>query len=166
MAIARAMILKPACLVADEPTSMLDASYSAQIFEILLGVRDKLKTTIIFITHSLAAARYLCDRIAVIYRGNLMELGPAQEVIQNPRHPYTQALLDATPKFGRCQDVPKFGTLLASPRPPARRLRLFPPLPPGSNADLCSEQAPTWRELGAGARGRLPSSGHRRAGSA
>lgn len=117
VAIGRAMILEPSVLVADEPTSMLDASYSAQIFEILLEVRRRYATTVILITHSLAAARYLCDRVAVIFRGNLMEVGPAEEVISNPLHPYTQALLDATPKFGQCQEMPRYGTLLGAERP-------------------------------------------------
>ncbi len=117
VAIARAMILQPRVLVADEPTSMLDASYSAQIFEILLEVRQRLGNTIILITHSLAAARYLCDRVAVIYRGSLMETGLADEVINNPRHPYTQALIDATPKFGDCGDVPRYDTLVSPERP-------------------------------------------------
>ncbi|MBI5524291.1 MAG: ABC transporter ATP-binding protein [Desulfarculus sp.] len=117
VAIARAMILGPKVLVADEPTSMLDASYSAQIFDILLEVRQRLATTIILITHSLAAARYLCDRIAVIYRGNLMETGPADAVISDPRHPYTQALIDATPKFGDCGPIKRYGTLVSPERP-------------------------------------------------
>jgi peptide/nickel transport system ATP-binding protein len=116
-AIARAIITEPACLVADEPTSMLDASYAAQIFEVLLEVREKLGTTIMFITHSLAAARYLCDRIAVIYWGNLMETGRAAQVIENPRHPYTQALMDATPRFGEIGQRRRFNTLLLADRP-------------------------------------------------
>lgn len=112
VAIARAMVLGPEVLVADEPTSMLDASYSAKIFNILLEFRKKLHVTILFITHSLAAARYLCDRIAVMYRGHLVEIGPAGEVIRNPKHPYTQALIDALPKFGQSDDVGPFNTLL------------------------------------------------------
>ncbi|MFC1821729.1 oligopeptide/dipeptide ABC transporter ATP-binding protein [Thermodesulfobacteriota bacterium] len=116
VAIARAMVLEPEFLVADEPTSMLDASYSAQIFNILLEVRKQFNVTIFFITHSLAAARYLCDRIAVIYRGNLMEIGPAEEVIQEPKHPYSQALLDALPKFGNFGDVKKYNTFLVNER--------------------------------------------------
>ncbi len=112
VAIARAMVLSPRFVVADEPTSMLDASISAQIFNILSDMREKLDLTILFITHSLAAARYLCDRIAVIYRGHLMEMGPAEEVIRNPKHPYTQALIDALPKFGDCGDIKHYGTLL------------------------------------------------------
>jgi peptide/nickel transport system ATP-binding protein len=116
VAIARAMILKPEFVVADEPTSMLDASISAQIFNILLEMREKLHVSFLFITHSLAAARYLCDRIAVIYRGNLVEMGPGDEVIQNPKHPYTQALIDALPKFGYSGEVKRYQTLLREER--------------------------------------------------
>ena len=111
VAIARAMILNPEFVVADEPTSMLDASISAQIFNILLHIREKHNIALLFITHSLAAARYLCDRIAVIYKGNLMELGPAEGVIHSPKHPYTQALLDALPRFGDSFEVKRYGTL-------------------------------------------------------
>ncbi|MCP4668644.1 MAG: ABC transporter ATP-binding protein [Deltaproteobacteria bacterium] len=111
VAIARAMVLNPEFVVADEPTSMLDASISAQIFNILLHMREKHHITLLFITHSLAAARYLCDRIAVIYKGNLMEIGPAERVIHSPKHPYTQALLDALPRFGNPVEATCYGTL-------------------------------------------------------
>ncbi|MEW6669355.1 MAG: oligopeptide/dipeptide ABC transporter ATP-binding protein [Thermodesulfobacteriota bacterium] len=116
VAIARAMVLRPEVVVADEPTSMLDASYSAQIYNILLEMRDKFHVTILFITHNLAAARYLCDRVAVIYKGSIMELDRAEEVIRNPKHPYTQALIDALPKFGQCEEVRRYDTLLGSER--------------------------------------------------
>ena len=116
VAIARAMVLNPDFAVADEPTSMLDASISAQIFNILLEMREKFQVTFLFITHSLSAARYLCDRIAVIYKGNMMEMGTADQVIQNPKHPYTQALIDALPKFGQCGEVKHYGTLLTAER--------------------------------------------------
>ena len=99
IAIARAMILKPEFLVADEPTSMLDASIAIHIFSILSEIQKKLNVTFLFITHSLAAARHLCDRIAVIYKGELVEIGSAEDIIQNPSHPYTRALIDAHPKF-------------------------------------------------------------------
>lgn len=116
VAIARAMILNPEVVIADEPTSMLDASISAQIFNILLNMRNALGVTLLFITHSLAAARYLCNRIGVIYKGHLMELGPAEEIIRNPKHPYTQALIDALPKFGYSSEMARYGTLLPSER--------------------------------------------------
>ena len=99
IAIARAMVLKPEFVVADEPTSMLDASIAIHIFNILSDIQKKLNVTFLFITHSLAAARYLCDRIAVIYKGELVEIGPAEDIIQNPSHPYTRALIDAHPRF-------------------------------------------------------------------
>jgi peptide/nickel transport system ATP-binding protein len=99
VAIARAMILEPVFVVADEPTSMLDAPISIQIFNILSQFSQNLGVTFLFITHSLAAARYLCDRIAVIYKGELVEMGSAENIIQNPKHPYTRALIQAHPKF-------------------------------------------------------------------
>ncbi|BEQ16669.1 oligopeptide/dipeptide ABC transporter ATP-binding protein [Desulfoferula mesophila] len=149
VAIARAIVLEPSLLVADEPTSMLDASYSAQIFEILQGVRDKMGATIMFITHSMASARYLCDRIGVIYRGHMVEQGPAEQVISSPRHPYTKALIDATPKFGRSAQVPTYNTLLAAERPATsqvgcpffRRCALAERL-------LCAGTYPPWRRVG------------------
>lgn len=111
VAIARAMVIRPSFVVADEPTSMLDASISAQIFNILLDMRDKFHVTIFFISHSLAAARYLCDRIAVIYRGNMVELGPGKDLINNPAHPYTKALIDALPSYGNPRGFEPYGTL-------------------------------------------------------
>ena len=119
VAIARVMVLNPDFVVADEPTSMLDASMSAQIFNILLEMRKKLNVTFLFITHSLAAARYLCERIAVMYKGNLMEIGPTKEVLGSPKHPYTQALIDALPQFGRSGDGNRYETLLRSERAPS-----------------------------------------------
>jgi oligopeptide/dipeptide ABC transporter ATP-binding protein len=126
VAIARAMVLKPAFIVADEPTSMLDASISFQIFNILLEVRKKLGVAILFITHSIIAARYLCDRIVVIYRGHLMETGPAERVIDAPLHPYTKALIDAQPGFG-CTTADRYGTLLPEKRetPPGTHCPFF-----------------------------------------
>ncbi|MBT3258498.1 MAG: ABC transporter ATP-binding protein, partial [Deltaproteobacteria bacterium] len=87
---------------------------------ILLKMRNELGVTQLFITHSLAAARYLCDRIAVLYHGRLMELGQADQVIQNPKHPYTKALLDALPKFGHSGDRKRYGTLLTQERKDAQ----------------------------------------------
>ncbi|MBW2708746.1 MAG: ABC transporter ATP-binding protein [Deltaproteobacteria bacterium] len=120
VAIARAMVLNPEFVIADEPTSMLDASISAQIFNILLKMRNELGVTQLFITHSLAAARYLCDRIAVMYHGRLMEVGQADQVIRNPKHPYTKALIDALPKFGHSGDRKRYGTLLTRERTDAQ----------------------------------------------
>ncbi len=148
VAIARAMVLKPSFIVADEPTSMLDASISAQIFNILIEMREKLDATLLFITHSLAAARYLCDRIAVIYKGNLMEIGSADEIIQNPIHPYTRALLDALPRFGDCGEMKYYGTLLGREReyvePSA--CPFFPRCRPADETK-CSRDKPLLKEI-------------------
>jgi peptide/nickel transport system ATP-binding protein len=116
VAIARAMVLEPEVVVADEPTSMLDASIAVQIYKILVDIQQRRRMTLIFITHSLAAAHYMCHRIAVIYRGHIVELGPAKSVIGSPRHPYTRALLDALPKYGRVRTEPRYNTLRHKPR--------------------------------------------------
>ena len=148
VAIARAMVLKPQFIVADEPTSMLDASISAQIFNILLGLRDHLNVTQLFITHSLAAARYLCDRIAVIYRGNLMEIGPSDDIIENPKHPYTQALIDALPKFRHLGDVKHYGTLLTPEREVQENMGCpFYPNCRVSHRTRCSQAVPPLEEI-------------------
>ena len=99
VAIARAMVLKPEFVVADEPTSMLDATIAIQLFRLLLDIRDRFGVTFLFITHNLAAARFLCDRIAVIHRGEIVETGPAEKIIQEPQHGYTRKLIAAQPAF-------------------------------------------------------------------
>jgi peptide/nickel transport system ATP-binding protein len=97
VAIARAMVIHPKCVVADEPTSMLDVSVRAGVMDLLLGLRQELGVSYLYITHDLAVARYMSDRLAVMYLGKIVELGPTEEVIQSPQHPYTQALLAAVP---------------------------------------------------------------------
>jgi ABC-type glutathione transport system ATPase component len=117
VAIARAMVLDPQILVADEPTSMLDAAMSVQIFQLLAQIQRTRAVTLVFITHSLAAAYYLCHKIAVMRRGRVMETGPAATIIKNPRHEYTRALLEALPEYGR----PDWGDRGQAPvlKPPA-----------------------------------------------
>ncbi|MCE4600622.1 MAG: ABC transporter ATP-binding protein [Desulfurococcales archaeon] len=97
VAIARAIISNPRLIVADEPVSMLDVSIRAEILEVLLDLRKTTGVSYIFITHDLAVARYICDRIAVMYLGKIVELGDAREVIADPLHPYTRALIAAIP---------------------------------------------------------------------
>jgi len=99
VAIARAMVLKPEFVVADEPTSMLDATIAIQLFRLLLDIRDRFGVTFLFITHNLAAARFLCDRIAVIHHGEIVETGPAEKIIREPQHDYTRKLIAAQPAF-------------------------------------------------------------------
>jgi len=99
VAIARAVIPDPEFIVADEPTSMLDATIAIQLLQLLLDIRKQYNMTFLFITHNLAAARYLCDRIAVIHEGVIVETGIASDIIRNPQHPYTQKLIQAQPGF-------------------------------------------------------------------
>lgn len=97
VAIARAMVIRPKFVVADEPTSMLDVSIRAGVMELLLRLRQELGVSYLYITHDLAVARYMCDRLAIMYLGKIVEMGPTEEVLQNPKHPYTQALIAAVP---------------------------------------------------------------------
>ena len=96
--IARAIILDPEVLVADEPVSMLDMSVRAKILQLMLDLKNDLGLTYVYITHDLASAKYFCDRIAIMYLGRVVEIGPTEEIFANPRHPYTKALLAAIPE--------------------------------------------------------------------
>ncbi len=96
VAIARAIVGRPRLVIADEPTSMVDASLRAGILESLLGMRERLGTTFLFITHDLALARYVGDRIAVMQAGRIVESGPAEQLLADPRHSYTRELIDAS----------------------------------------------------------------------
>lgn len=95
--IARAIILVPRFVVCDEPVAMLDMSIRAKVLELLLNLKDKFRLTYLFITHDLATAKFLCDRIAIMYLGRIVEMGPAKTIYANPKHPYTKALLQAIP---------------------------------------------------------------------
>jgi len=97
VAIARALVMNPRFVVADEPTSMLDVSIRISIMELMTELGDRLGVSYLYITHDLAVARYMCDRIAVMYLGKIVEVGPTEEILANPRHPYTRALLSAVP---------------------------------------------------------------------
>ncbi|MCG8684222.1 MAG: ATP-binding cassette domain-containing protein [Desulfobacterales bacterium] len=99
VAIARAIVLDPEFVVADEPTSMLDATIAIQLFKLLTRIRDKFNMTFLFITHNLAAAKYLCDRVAVIHEGHIVEVNTAKKIIEQPEHPYTKKLIEVQPGF-------------------------------------------------------------------
>jgi peptide/nickel transport system ATP-binding protein len=100
VALARAIIVPPRLLLCDEPTSALDASLAASVLNLLQELRRKLGMAVMFVTHDLAAARFISDRIAVMYLGQIVELAPTEELINNPKHPYTKALLAAVPTPG------------------------------------------------------------------
>lgn len=95
--LARAIILRPSLLVADEPVAMLDMSIRARILELLLELRNRYGLAYLFITHDLATAKFVCDRIAIMYLGRIVETGPTDAIFRDPKHPYTRALLAAIP---------------------------------------------------------------------
>ncbi len=88
-------MLKPKVIIADEPVSMLDVSIRAEVLELMAELQKKHNISFIYITHDLATARHFGDRIAILYLGKIVELGPIDQVLLHPKHPYTQALIDA-----------------------------------------------------------------------
>jgi peptide/nickel transport system ATP-binding protein len=110
--IARALITAPELIVADEPIAMADVSVRAVLLDLMMKLKEEFDLTYLFITHDLATAKYVCDRIAIMYLGEIIEIGTLTEIYEHPQHPYTRALLDAVPV----------------PDPLHRRLK---PLPPG-----------------------------------
>jgi peptide/nickel transport system ATP-binding protein len=120
--IARALITNPDFVVADEPIAMADVSVSAMIIELMVHMKAEFDLTYLYITHDLATCKYICDRIAIMYLGKIMEIGPLTEVFKHPIHPYTTALLAAVPvpdpQFRRMHAIPK-GEIPSAINPPA-----------------------------------------------
>ncbi|WAL59545.1 dipeptide ABC transporter ATP-binding protein [Thermocoleostomius sinensis] len=106
VAIARALITRPKLLVCDEPVSMLDASVQAQVLNLMLELKQEFDLTYLFITHDLWVARFLCDRIAVMNAGKIVEIGETGQIFSHPQHPYTQTLLAAAPLLSRLKHQP------------------------------------------------------------
>jgi len=100
VSVARAIIPHPELLVADEPVSMIDASLRMNVVNLFKKLRDDFNINILYITHDLSTAYYVSDLIAIMYRGNVVEYGPATKVLTDPAHPYTELLLDSVAKIG------------------------------------------------------------------
>jgi len=98
ISIARALLTNPVLLIADEPVSMVDASLRMSIVNLFKKLRDELGVSVLYITHDLATAYYVSDRIAIMFRGNIVEMGPVEQVLMNPRHPYTRLLRESIPE--------------------------------------------------------------------
>jgi peptide/nickel transport system ATP-binding protein len=99
IAIARALAMRPDILVCDEPVASLDVSIQAQIVNLFLELRRDLGLTMLFISHDLGVVRHVSDRVAIMYLGRIVEIGPTEDIYQSPKHPYTRALLDSVPKL-------------------------------------------------------------------
>ena len=143
VAIARALVLQPEFIVADEPVSMLDVSIRAGILEIMLKLRDEYEISYLFITHDLALARHICDRIAIMYLGKIVEIGKTDNIIGNPLHPYTKALLKAVPvpnPMGRRVEVLIRGFVPMSPTHVPSGCRFHPRCPHAM--DICKREEP------------------------
>ena len=131
VAIARALVVEPQFVVADEPTSMLDVSIRIGVMELMADLAERMGVSYLYITHDLAVARYMCQRIAVMYTGKIVELADSEELLANPLHPYSQALISAVPvpdpRLGR--DVIEIKGGIAKPIDPPPRCRFFPRCP-------------------------------------
>ena len=98
ISIARALLTDPTLLIADEPVSMVDASLRMSIVNLFKKLKDDFGVSVLYITHDLATAYYMCDRIAIMFRGNIVEIGPVEQVLMDPHHPYTQLLRESIPE--------------------------------------------------------------------
>lgn len=146
--IARALITKPDLILADEPIAMADVSVRAQLLALMNDLKDEFNLTYLFITHDLATAKYICDRIGIMYLGRLVEMGNLKDVFSQPLHPYTQALLAAVPvpdpSKRRTEPMPA-GEIPDAINPPSGCR--FHPRCPVAREGICDVEDPDLREL-------------------
>jgi peptide/nickel transport system ATP-binding protein len=144
VAIARAIVVPPPVLLCDEPTSSLDVSLAATVLNLIGTLRRDLGMSVVFVTHDLAAARFIADRIAVMYLGRIVEIGPAEEVASDPAHPYTRALIAAVPDLDR--EPARAGGELPSPLTPPSGCPYHPRC--AAAIDICPKHNPELRRVG------------------
>jgi len=148
VAVARAIILSPEFIVADEPVSMLDVSIRAEVLNLILELREKYNVSFLFITHDLALARHICDRIAIMYLGKIVEMGSTEDVIKDSLHPYTKALIKAVPvpdPTARRAEVVIKGEIPSPVNPPLGCH--FHTRCPSYIGDICRTKEPPLKEL-------------------
>jgi peptide/nickel transport system ATP-binding protein len=116
--IAMALSINPTLLILDEPTTGLDATVAAEVLDLIAQLRTEFDTAILFISHSLPIIARMCSRVGVLYAGELIEEGPVQDVLDDPRHPYTAGLLRSAPAPGLRKDHGRLATMPGSPPPP------------------------------------------------
>ncbi|MCC2097062.1 MAG: ATP-binding cassette domain-containing protein [Hyphomicrobiales bacterium] len=147
VAIARALVMKPEVLICDEPTSALDVSVQAQILNLLQELRNELNLTYIFISHDLSVVEYMADFVAVMYLGRFVEVGPARDVLEHPKHPYTRALLGSVLTPDPELDLPDIdlGRGFPDPLNPPPGCRFHPRCPKAMA--VCSQQAPEKKSI-------------------
>jgi len=148
--IARALALNPRLIIADEPVSALDVSIQAQILNLLVNLQNQFNLTYIFISHDLSVVRHLCDRVAVMYLGKVVELAYAKSLYKNPRHPYTEALLSAVPVPNPLYNKRRInlGGDVPSPIDPPDGCALHPRCP--YVGEVCRDETPLLQKLGGG----------------
>ena len=149
--IARALVVEPTFVVADEPTSMLDVSVRTGIMRLMEGLGERLGVTYMYITHDLAVARYMCSRIAVMYLGKIVEVGETEELLLNPLHPYTKALLSAVPvpEPGLTREAVDIKGGVTTPVDPPARCRFYDRCPIAD--DFCRDNVhPPLEDKGGG----------------
>jgi peptide/nickel transport system ATP-binding protein len=148
--VARALSVQPEFIVADEPLSALDVSIQAQVVNLLCDLRDRFSLTMLFISHDLDVVEYLCDRVVVLYLGRVMEVARTEDLFARPLHPYTQALLAASPTPDpqvKVMHVPLKGDIPSPVNPPSGCV--FRTRCPYA-IEACAQTRPEPRDMGAG----------------